>query len=266
LHPGRAIIALQGKDWSRGLSAPESNSLDAAGQEFWNTRWQHLPPICKYHGPVFEQHPVLRRFLAPVNGQDAIEIGCVPGNWLIYLHKEYGYRVSGIDYSEYLDYVRQNLAHNGVEPLELIYADLFHYVPNRKYDLVFSSGFVEHFDDHELVVRKHSEVAKPGGLVIIMVPNLTHIHRVLARMFDPQGLRVHRFPLMHRKVLRSTLEKCGLEVLHCEYNKTFRPPYALPQPFDLGSRAVQKALRLLSLDNIGNQFGSPYLISVSRKR
>ena len=120
-------------------------------------------------------------------------------------------------------------------------------------------------NDYELVVRKHAEWAKPGGLVVIIVPNLTHIHKLLCGWFAPETLRVHRFPLMHRHVMRQTLEKAGLQVLHCEYQKTFRPTYQLPMIMDFAARAAGKFLRISGLADIGNRFGSPYLISVSRK-
>jgi len=184
---------------------------------------------------------------------------------MIYLAKEFGYQVSGIDYSDKMPYVQENLAANGISDAELFHCDLFQFIPPRQYDLVFSQGFVEHFDDYELVVRKHEALAAPGGLVVIIVPNLTHLHRLLCGCFAPETLSVHRFPLMHAQVLRKTLVDVGLEVLHCEYHKTFRPTYRLSRPMDICSRAVQKGLRLLHLDNIPNRFGSPYLISVSRK-
>jgi SAM-dependent methyltransferase len=238
---------------------------DAAGKEFWDSAWSDLPPQEPYQGPVFEHHRILNRFLARAGGGDAIEVGCVPGNYMIYLAKEFGYRVSGIDYSDKLPYVRENLRLNSIVDAELFDGDLFQFVPPRRYDLVFSSGFVEHFDDYELVVQKHEALASPGGLLVIIVPNLTHVHRVLCGYFAPEILSAHRFPLMHAGILRKTLEDAGLEVLHCKYHRTFRPTYRLPHPVDLCSRAFQKSLKLLRLDNIGNRFGSPYLISVSRK-
>lgn len=243
----------------------KSNVQDAAGKAYWESVWSKLPPIQPYGGPVFEHHPVLSRFLANAGGGEAIEIGCVPGNYLVYLAKEFGYRVSGIDYSSNVGYVRENLKRNGIEPAGLFDCDLFTFTPPRLYDLVFSVGFVEHFDDHQTVVQKHADLAADGGLVVIIVPNLTHLHAMLCRWFAPEVLRVHRFPLMHEPVLRRCLEAAGLKVLHCSYNRTFRPTYGLPLPFDVVSRAIQKGLRTLALDNIGNRFASPYLISVSRK-
>jgi SAM-dependent methyltransferase len=238
---------------------------DAAGKNYWNSIWETLPPVERYDGPVQEQHPVLSRFLSHAGGGDAIEIGCGTGNYMIYINKEFGYRVDGLDYSDNMDYVRANLSYNGIHDAELFRADFFEFAPPRKYDLVLSGGFAEHFDDHELVVRKHAEWAKPGGLVVIIVPNLTHIHRLLCGWFAPDVLRIHRFPLMRSSVMRQTLEKAGLRVLHCDYHKTFRPVYKLPRTIDLSIRAVRKLLRVSGLDDIGNRFGSPYLISVARK-
>jgi SAM-dependent methyltransferase len=247
-----------------GLSSIDAAG-DAAGRNYWNSIWAKLPPVELYQGPVYEHHPVLARFLANAGGGDAIEIGCGTGNYMVYINKEFGYRVDGLDYSDNLEYVRANLSYNGIQDAELFKADFFELVPVKKYDLVVSGGFAEHFDDHELVVRKHAEWAKPGGLVVIIVPNLTHIHKLLCGWFAPEVLRVHRFPLMHRDAMHRTLESTGLQVLHCEYQTTFRPTYQLPGIMDFSVRAVRKLLQISRLDDIGNRFGSPYLISVSRK-
>ena len=238
---------------------------DVAGKSYWNSIWEKLPPVQAYQGPIYEQHPVLARFLSNAGGGDAIEIGCGTGNYMIYIAKEFGYRIDGLDYSNNMDYVRANLRCNGIYDSELFNVDFFDFTPIKKYDLVLSGGFVEHFEDFQAVVSKHAEFVKPGGLVVIIVPNLTHIHRVLCGLFAPDVLKVHRFPLMRRDVLRQTLERAGLQVLHCEYHRTFRPTYKLPRPVDYLSRAVQKLLRVSGLDDLGNPCGSPYLISVSAK-
>jgi 2-polyprenyl-3-methyl-5-hydroxy-6-metoxy-1,4-benzoquinol methylase len=238
---------------------------DAAGREYWNSAWKKLPPVERYEGPVYEHHPVLSRFLSNAGGLDAIEIGCGTGNYMVYINKEFGYRVDGVDYSDNMDYVRTNLLCNGIQDSELFNVDFLNFLPAKKYDLVLSGGVAEHFDDHESVVRKHAEWAKPGGLVVIIVPNLTHIHKWLCGLFAPETLRVHRFPLMRSHTMRQTLEKAGLHVLYCEYHKTFRPTYQLPKAVGFVVRISRKLLRISGLDDMGNRFGSPYLISVSRK-
>jgi hypothetical protein len=41
---------------------------DAAGKDYWNSIWRELPPVERYQGQVYEQHPVLSRFLANAGG------------------------------------------------------------------------------------------------------------------------------------------------------------------------------------------------------
>jgi len=240
---------------------------DAAGKQYWESVWEaHSPPYI-YDGPQpFEQHPLLRPFLKTQNAGVAIEIGCVPGRWMLYLNKEFGYRVSGIDYSDRLDLVRKTLSANGIDGVELFHEDFMSFNTAKKYDLVFSTGFVEHFDEHDEVVRRHAEIAKPGGLVVIVVPNLTHIHWLLCSLFNPELIKAHRTHLMDKCNLRRSLEKAGLRVLLCKHQKTFRPSYALPPVMQFFSRCVQKLLISTRLDEIGNPFASPYLISVSQKK
>jgi nucleoside-diphosphate-sugar epimerase len=54
-------------------------------------------------------------------------------------------------------------------------------------------------------------------------------------------------------------------IIHLAARAGVRPSIENPYFASLCSRAVQKGLKLLHLDDIGNRFGSPYLISVSRK-
>ena len=44
---------------------------------------------------------------------------------MIYINKEFGYRVDGLDYSDNMDYVRANLSYNGVQDSQLFSADFF---------------------------------------------------------------------------------------------------------------------------------------------
>ena len=247
------------------LASLPGSEGDAAGSTYWNDAWKKLGPPQRYTDPPFEAHDVLKNFLPHSQQIRSIEVGCVPGNWLVYLNKEFGYQVSGVDYSDSLSYVKDNLEFNGIGGYELFSEDFFKFEPKQPYDVVLSSGFVEHFDDYAQVVRKHIEIAKPGGLIVIIVPNLTHIHRVLCGFFQPAILAVHRFPLMRRTVLADTLSRSGADVLFCDYIRTFRPTYPLPWGVDIIRRITQKTLALTKLDGYGNRFGSPYLVSVARR-
>lgn len=61
-------------------------------------------------------------------------------------------------------------------------------------DLVFSVGLVEHFSEErtKIAIRRHFELAKPGGLVLITFPVPTFTYRIIRRAAEALGL--WRFP------------------------------------------------------------------------
>ena len=61
-------------------------------------------------------------------------------------------------------------------------------------DLVFSIGLVEHFPEEQtkIAIRRHFELTKPGGLVLISFPVPTFSYRLIRRAAESLG--IWRFP------------------------------------------------------------------------
>ena len=61
-------------------------------------------------------------------------------------------------------------------------------------DLVLSVGLVEHFPEEQtkIAIRRHFELAKPGGLVLITFPTPTFTYRLIRRAAEMLG--IWRFP------------------------------------------------------------------------
>ena len=240
-------------------------STDTAGKGYWERAWASYQPQA-YPGPIFDFHDLYRKYLPRDTAMTCVEIGAMPGNHLVYFHKEFGYRITGIDYCSDLTPIVATMEINEVADYSLINADVFSLADGRRYDVVFSSGFAEHFEDYRRIIALHVDMAKEGGFLLVTVPNTTHLHAFLMRRFCPKVLAIHRTYLMDRKVLRSIAENLGCEVLHCNYLRTFRPFYPQPPSLRLVTRIIGKFLRLARLDRIPNAFASPYLYLVARKR
>ena len=43
-------------------------------------------------------------------------------------------------------------------------------------DIVYSLSFVEHFEEFNIVVKKHNELSKTGGILLFGMPNLGGIY------------------------------------------------------------------------------------------
>ena len=51
------------------------------------------------------------------------------------------------------------------------------------FDVVMSRGFIEHFDEPSSVVDRHLDLLKPGGLLVVSIPNLRGVNGLLTRFF-----------------------------------------------------------------------------------
>ena len=76
-------------------------------------------------------------------------------------------------------------------------------------DLVFSVGLVEHFFPEEMKIafRRHFELAKPGGLVLITFPTPTFSYRIIRRTAEALG--IWRFPDEHPIPLEDAVRLCA---------------------------------------------------------
>lgn len=121
-------------------------------------------------------------------GAAVFEFGCGGGKQLVPLAL-HGYRCAGIDCSEdVLERCRRFVADaerfaGRALAIELHHGDFLRFGAERRYDLVFNFGVVEHFlDDGERrqAIARMFELCAPGGYVVSVVPSGTHALR--ARM------------------------------------------------------------------------------------
>jgi SAM-dependent methyltransferase len=237
--------------------------MDRAGPQYWDEVWRSSTPQ-PYPGPIFTGHRVFGRYLRRDPSLRFLEIGCVPGNLMVYFAKHFGYRVDGIDYSSHGPLVEATLELNSVVG-RYFQADVFEFTTSDPYDVVFSAGFVEHFNDPVAPVAKHAELTKPGGMVVMTVPNINYFNFWAMRHYQPMALATHRFELMSPDGLEHAARVVGLETVFAGYEPvTFRLITDVGR-LDLPVRAIRKALQLTRLDSLPNPWGSPYVIYIGRK-
>jgi 2-polyprenyl-3-methyl-5-hydroxy-6-metoxy-1,4-benzoquinol methylase len=157
-----------------------------------------LPPIAAGHGNL-------------------IEIGCAHSKWLPYFARCWGLQVTGLDYVAHgCEVSRQMLREAGVSG-EIIHGDMFN-PPQEllgRFDVVYSMGLVEHFEDTAAAVSACAAFAKPGGLIITTVPNLAGLTGTLQRVLDRQVYDKHI--VLGSKALRAAHAAAGLSVIDCRY-------------------------------------------------
>lgn len=151
---------------------------------------------------------LLRRYIRP--GDRVLEIGFAPGKQLAWVAAELGARVSGVDFSPPgIATARALFSHLGIDA-DLRCEDAFQTTfPDRSFDVVYSLGVIEHFDDPTPLVARHMALVAPGGIAVIAIPNYGGVYGRLQRYFDPENLTIHNLSIMSPEALRRVAPSDG---------------------------------------------------------
>ncbi|MFS0706144.1 class I SAM-dependent methyltransferase [Cellulomonas sp. 179-A 9B4 NHS] len=124
-------------------------------------------------------------------GSDVLDVGCSTG-YLAEALVERGCRVSGVEYDpEAAEKARPHLQHLVVG--DLVTMDLAAELGDRTFDVIVCADVLEHLPDPVDVLRRLLAHLRPGGSVVVSVPNVTHGSLRLALLqgrwqYTPTGL------------------------------------------------------------------------------
>lgn len=250
--------------------------MDLTETQFWENYWRNCP-LPNLVDPNFSfdrcLSSKLEKYLPQLHGE-IFEIGCAPGRWLAYLAKRHHLKPSGIEYSKAgMEATLRNLELLGVDAGEIHAGDFFSVNPEARFDVVLSLGFIEHFADPDAVVARHLAWLKPGGVLVLGVPNFRGIYRHLQSILDAEVLLKHNLDVMTPDYFERLGHKFHLDPLHIEYLGSFEP--SLPVPSRSQKGLMQLMLRIMLrigvrlrsrwMDEINHPWFSSYLLAIYRK-
>jgi len=202
--------------------------MDKAGITHWDGLWSEnpLPFAWAPDRPGVKQY-VPRRFdeyftrlfipLRPTAGKTLLEIGCASSASLPYFARQFGFAVTGIDYSEIgCRRARAVLERERVRG-PVLCADLFNPPDSLlgKFDVVVSFGVVEHFQDTAGCIASLAKFLKPGGVLFTNIPNMTGAVGSLEKLLNRPLYDMH-VPL-DREALAEAHRAAGLTIVSCDY-------------------------------------------------
>jgi 2-polyprenyl-3-methyl-5-hydroxy-6-metoxy-1,4-benzoquinol methylase len=132
--------------------------------------------------------------VTPQNPVRLLEMGCGNSLWLPFFASTWNYQVNGIDYSEDgCKLAQANLAAKGcsgnVQCLDFTrLGDEFQGI----FDVVFSLGVVEHFENTSELVGYFVRCLKPGGVIITVVPNMVGIMGKIQKLVSERIYKAHQ--------------------------------------------------------------------------
>jgi 2-polyprenyl-3-methyl-5-hydroxy-6-metoxy-1,4-benzoquinol methylase len=189
-----------------------------ASKEYWEQSYATVKPgIAQKSDTIrlwIEQH------FPPVSKNEkktCIEIGCYPGDYLS-VFGELGYELYGIDYCKQLDLMVASLKNKGYSLGRFWKEDFSRFGPQKKFDVVVSFGFIEHFTNFCEVIEKHISLVKTQGYLVVEVPNFIggfqhwfHVN------FDKLNYARHYIPAMDIEKWIDILRKRNFRIIYKGY-------------------------------------------------
>lgn len=244
---------------------------DLTDEDFWNSYWEddaHTSREIRRESASLQVQAILDvidRHL-PAGGASVLEVGGAPGGYLAYIHRGCNCRCAILDYSSSgCALARENFKALGIE-LDVYQRDLFAAGLPNHFDFVYSLGLIEHFDDFSAVVAAQAKLVKPGGALLIGVPNFRGVNGWFARRIDRARFNSHNLAAMDAAGWDGFEQELGLQRLFRGYVGGFEPGVFATRPCfpGVGARllsfgAIQMARMLTYHFAVLRRFNRPWL-------
>lgn len=236
-------------------------------QSYWDESYERVAPAMAPKGDALRDW--LERNVPSAEGEKhALEIGCYPGRYLAVIGK-LGYTTHGIDLTPGVEGMKGAFDEMGIRTGDFTRSDFLTHAFARRYDLVCSFGFIEHFPDWKGMVARHAALVDNGGLLVLETPNFKGwVQQLLHRWLDGVNLRRHHLDAMRPGAWAEQLRPLGFEVIGHGHMGRFEfwrdsPPLGLPGR--LLMKVVNRLSPLLRRMPEGGAALSPYCILIARK-
>lgn len=175
-----------------------------------------------------------------------LEIGGFPGIHSVYFKKKGCVEVSLLDF-----YIDKGIIHQVEESndlptgtIECIEADFLAYKGLHSFDIVFSYGFVEHFEDTKEIIENHLRLLKKGGTLLLTIPNFRGINGSIQYLTDKQNLLAHNLNSMKIENLKKIMNSLDVNSIVVEYT-SMPMVWVEPKP-GIVNFVIRKLVRVLS--------------------
>jgi len=216
--------------------------LGVGDSEVWSATWRD------FRGRVRPRWGFIFRRIAryvPIEGKNILELGAGEGALAWYALRSGARSVTLVDFAdEALARSRRMLAQWPDEKVHLVKSDILELDLGPRFDVVWSSGVVEHFagGDLERCVERHT--AHSRRHVAVCIPSDTPFNRARAR--DPRTHELFGFwQTIPDETLCDLLRKHGFDV---KISERFRRSYGVPLLQVKGTRRAQALLHRVLFD------------------
>jgi len=198
-------------------------SNELTDKAFWANYWESKKGLAFNVPANHTFYKLLGQIVKDNKTESAIELGGFPGYYAIFLKKYFGVDTSLFDFYVHPKVLKEVLNANqlGEKDIAVIEGDLFNYEPEKQYDLVLSCGLIEHFNDTKDIIARHLTFLKPGGTLLITLPNFTGVNGWVQRKYDMGNYEKHNISSMNPQLLAGYCQELGLKNVEARYYGKF---------------------------------------------
>lgn len=241
-------------------------------RQFWVNYWESKTGLSVNIPANYLFHKELGSIIQTQQVKTAIELGGFPGYYAVFLKKYFKLDVTLLDYFVHQPVTNALLQANELKEsdIHIIETDLFNHKEVQQYDLVLSCGLIEHFNDTDDIIQRHIHFLKPGGTLLITLPNFKALNGWFQKVFDKANYDKHNIHCMDPELLASISRKAGLEVIQSKYFGHFSLWLEDEKNKPAGVRLLKKSVWLLGkvltkVFPFNSKQLSPYIILEARK-
>jgi SAM-dependent methyltransferase len=243
-------------------------------KEYWGCIWKgHEPHKIEKNCNFFD---LLRKYLPSDPKMKCLEVGCTPGRFLVAFNKNFGYKVYGVDQCG-IETTRKNLEFNGINDYELHQSDFLKWKTDKKFDVVSSFGYLEHFEDPSRHIKKMVGLMPEDSYLVVEIPNFRYLNYMIRSVFrrDVDWKETHNLKIMDLDFFRKIIREFELEPVYLGYYRFFsywhknRNPFLdlLSAPIRAVSFILGKVTDILDLNTaLANRYTSPFMIFIAKKK
>ncbi|CAM4103559.1 Methyltransferase domain-containing protein [Pedobacter westerhofensis] len=241
-------------------------------RQFWVDYWESKTGLSVNIPADYLFHKELASIIKTQNVKTAIELGGFPGYYAVFLKKYFKLDVTLLDYFVHQPVTNALLKANNLteNDIHIIETDLFNHNEQQQYDLVLSCGLIEHFNDTKDIIQRHIHFLKPGGTLLITLPNFKALNGWFQKSFDKDNYDKHNISCMDPQLLAGICAEAGLEVVQAKYFGHFSLWLENEKQKPAGVRILKKSLWLAGkvftkVFPFNSRQLSPYIILEARK-
>ena len=152
-------------------------------KEHWEAFWRDKQEVGEVYSNAGRVREHLERVL-DLTGKRVLEIGAGTGRDSFPLVAA-GAKVTQLDYAENSLRLLKQVSEQDRVPVHIVGGDTFALpFPDGTFDVVFHQGLLEHFrhDDARRLLVENARVLKPGGLLLVDVPQRYHAYTVVKHL------------------------------------------------------------------------------------